>query len=163
MIAPDLQRGTQHVCMSQYKHLYNSCRTPGEHKDQMNWHFKTESEGACPRYVSVMCRGRLFTFDVLGPDGELITAPEIQQHLLRIKECADEAPEIPSMAPLTATNRALWADRYHYLKGIHPENERTLSMRERSIFTLTLGQYSTFISIQFYMKWYTKILRPPKL
>ena len=142
LIAPDLQRGSQHVCMSQYKHMYNSGRTPGQHKDHMNWHFKTESEGSCPSHVSVMCRGRLFTFDVLGPDGKLITAPEMERNLLHIRECADSAPHIISMAPLTTTNRTLWSERHQHLKEIHPENEKTLMMRETSIFTLTLGNSS---------------------
>merc|ERR1711976_777328 len=80
-------------CMYQYERLFNGCKTPKEGIDQLNDYFKTEAEGPCPSHVTVMCRGRLCSVDVLDADGHLRTAPELQEGLQYIRDLCDSQPE----------------------------------------------------------------------
>lgn len=59
-----------------YKSLYNTARVPGELKDEIHRYFKTEKEGTCPSTILIVSKGRVFYFDFLDENGEVLSAQE---------------------------------------------------------------------------------------
>ncbi|KAB0353786.1 hypothetical protein FD755_023519 [Muntiacus reevesi] len=64
--------------MNQFRMLFSTCKIPGITRDSIINYFRTESEGHSPSHVAVLCRGRVFVFDVMH-EGYVMTAPEIQR------------------------------------------------------------------------------------
>ena len=58
----------------------------------------------------VLCRGRIFNLSVLGPDGEILTPPEIHKQLAHIKTICDKKGPGPGVGALTGDNRTSWAE-----------------------------------------------------
>ncbi len=56
-----------------YRRLFNTARVPGETKDEIHKYFKTESEGSCPAVALVVSRGRVFYFDFVDENGDVIS------------------------------------------------------------------------------------------
>ncbi len=96
-------------CMRQYKNLFNTCKVPGISKDQLISYFKTEEEGACPSHYTVIRHGRIYKFETHHENGELLTAPEMEVQLQRIKDDADKQSRISGVGALTSENRTTWA------------------------------------------------------
>lgn len=67
-----------------------------------------ESEGPVSTNLVVICRGRLFLFNVVDSSGFVITAPEIEQQLRHIHTTCAGKPEGPGIGALTAENRTTW-------------------------------------------------------
>ncbi|XP_032499409.1 peroxisomal carnitine O-octanoyltransferase isoform X3 [Phocoena sinus] len=68
--------GNTPLDMNQFRMLFSTCKVPGITRDSLINYFRTESEGHCPSHIAVMCRGRVFVFDVMH-EGCLMTPPEI--------------------------------------------------------------------------------------
>ncbi|XP_060013172.1 peroxisomal carnitine O-octanoyltransferase isoform X3 [Lagenorhynchus albirostris] len=68
--------GNTPLDMNQFRMLFSTCKVPGITRDSVINYFRTESEGHCPSHIAVMCRGRVFVFDVMH-EGCLMTPPEI--------------------------------------------------------------------------------------
>ena len=58
----------------------------------------------------VLCGGRIFNFNVIGPDGEILTPPEIHKQLAHIKSICDKKGPGPGVGALTGDNRTSWAE-----------------------------------------------------
>jgi carnitine O-octanoyltransferase len=59
-----------------YRSLYNTARVPGDPKDEIHRYFKTEKEGDCPHIILVISKGRVFYFDFLDENGEVLSPQE---------------------------------------------------------------------------------------
>ncbi|KAI5612002.1 peroxisomal carnitine O-octanoyltransferase, partial [Silurus asotus] len=131
--------------MDQFRMLFCTCKVPGVKKDSILNYFKTESEGPCPSHLTVMCRGRIFTFDALC-DGRIVTPPEILRQLTYIKESCDGEVSGDGVAALTSEERTKWAKAREHLISIDPVNKNILETIQSSLFVITLDDakpYST--------------------
>ena len=73
-------------------------------------HYILEAEGETPSNLVVLCGGRIFNFNVIGPDGEILTPPEIHKQLAHIKSVCDKEGPGPGVGALTGDNRTSWAE-----------------------------------------------------
>ncbi|KAL6462317.1 hypothetical protein MHYP_G00287390 [Metynnis hypsauchen] len=131
--------------MHQFRMLFCTCKVPGITKDSILNYFKTESEGPCPSHVVVMCRGRIFSFDVLC-DGRILTPPELLRQLTYIKESCVGEPEGDGVGALTSEERTRWAKTRQHLISIDPVNKTILETIQSSLFVIALDDakpYST--------------------
>ncbi|XP_060065986.1 peroxisomal carnitine O-octanoyltransferase-like [Ylistrum balloti] len=125
-------------CMSQFRKAYNTCRIPGINKDKLLSYFLTDSEGTSPGHLTVMCRGRIFAFDGVNANGEILTPPEIQSQLQRIKDVCETKPEGPGLGALTGDERTTWAKTRSQLVALHPNNYTNLELIQSSIINVVL-------------------------
>ncbi|XP_076869036.1 peroxisomal carnitine O-octanoyltransferase isoform X2 [Brachyhypopomus gauderio] len=131
--------------MDQFRMLFCTCKVPGVTKDTILNYFKTESEGPCPSHLVVMCRGRVFSFDVLC-DGRILSPPELLRQLTYIKENCDAEVEGDGVAALTTEERTRWAKAREHLIAIDPVNKTILETIQSSLFVISLDDarpYST--------------------
>ncbi|KAG8443192.1 hypothetical protein GDO86_011848 [Hymenochirus boettgeri] len=123
--------------MSQFRKLFNTCKIPGITRDEIINCFKTESEGSCPTLLTVMARGRIFTFDAV-PEGHILTPPEILRQLAYIQTiCHTEPPGI-GLSALTTEQRTHWAQIREHLINLDPNNLSCLEEIQSSLFVLSL-------------------------
>ncbi|XP_033718850.1 peroxisomal carnitine O-octanoyltransferase isoform X5 [Tursiops truncatus] len=100
--------GNTPLDMHQFRMLFSTCKVPGITRDSVINYFRTESEGHCPSHIAVMCRGRVFVFDVMH-EGCLMTPPEILRQLTYIQKKCHSEPDGPGVAALTSEERTRWA------------------------------------------------------
>nr|XP_030712880.1 peroxisomal carnitine O-octanoyltransferase isoform X4 [Globicephala melas] len=100
--------GNTPLDMNQFRMLFSTCKVPGITRDSVINYFRTESEGHCPSHIAVMCRGRVFVFDVMH-EGCLMTPPEILRQLTYIQKKCHSEPDGPGVAALTSEERTRWA------------------------------------------------------
>ncbi|OWF42358.1 peroxisomal carnitine O-octanoyltransferase-like isoform X2 [Mizuhopecten yessoensis] len=130
-------KGNQ-LCMSQFRKAFNTCRVPGINKDKLLSYFLTESEGISPGHISVMCRGRIYVFDGQDANGEILTPPEIQSQLQRIRDICDFQPEGLGIGAVTGDERTQWAQTRNQLIALDPKNYANLELIQSSIINVVL-------------------------
>lgn len=149
--------GNTPLDMNQFRMLFSTCKVPGITRDSIMNYFRTESEGHSPSHLAVLCRGRVFVFDVIH-EGSLITPPEFLRQLTYIQEKCQSEPEGPGIAALTSEERTRWAKAREYLISLDPENLTLLEKIQSSLFVysiedgrphVTPEDYSQIISILF--------------
>ncbi|TKS82045.1 Peroxisomal carnitine O-octanoyltransferase [Collichthys lucidus] len=144
-LAPQ-KAGQTALDMDQFRMLFCTCKVPGVKKDTIHNYFKTEREGPCPSHLVVICRGRLFTFDALSADGQILTPPELLRQLSYVKERCDREPEGDGVCALTSEERTRWAKAREHLISIDPHNKTILETIQSSLFVICLDEakpYST--------------------
>ncbi|KAM6201358.1 peroxisomal carnitine O-octanoyltransferase isoform 2-T2 [Rhynchocyon petersi] len=130
--------GNTPLDMNQFRMLFSTCKIPGITRDSVINYFNTESEGPSPSHVAVLCRGRVFVFDVLH-EGCLITAPEILRQLTYIHKKCHSEPDGPGVAALTCEERTRWAKAREYLIGLAPDNLAKLEKVQSSILVYSMN------------------------
>ncbi|GFO28287.1 carnitine o-octanoyltransferase [Plakobranchus ocellatus] len=126
------------ISMDVYKRIFNTVKVPGVDKDELVQYFKTEKEGDCPTHVVVMSKGHIFCLEMFGEDGELLTPPEIEVQLEKIKTKSNALGPAQGVAYLTSMDRRAWAEARGRLIKLHPQNEETLQAIQESIMALWL-------------------------
>lgn len=122
-----------------YRRFYNTVRIPGEMKDEIVCHFKTETEGNCSNDINIMGRGRIFKISGLQPNGEILTPQQCLSALLEIRAMLDsETKETPSVPILTCDNRTSWAKNREYLLNLSKNNRDVLAAIEEGIAVVSL-------------------------
>lgn len=155
------------MCMNQFLRAYSTCRIPGVHVDHLSFNFKTESQGDTPRHAIVMYKERIFTFDCVDEDYEILTPPEISQQLQKIKDFCKTHPQGQGVGALTALERTPWAEMRSRLMALHPENFHYLRTIETAIFVATLDDANPTSEVELFQeslggtpidKWFDKSL-----
>nr|XP_023700311.1 peroxisomal carnitine O-octanoyltransferase [Paramormyrops kingsleyae] len=141
--------GSVPLDMDQFRMLFCTCKVPGVATDTIHNYFKTESEGQCPSHLVVMCRGRIFAFDVVY-DGHILTPPELLRQLSYIKEMCDKEPEGEGVSALTTEERTRWAKAREYLISMDPMNEAVLDTIQSSLFVVSLDESRPYSSPENY-------------
>lgn len=142
---PVHKSGNTPLDMNQFRMLFSTCKVPGITRDSIKNYFKTESEGHSSSHLTVLCRGRVFVFDVLH-EGNLITPPEILRQLTHIfKKCHSE-PDGPGIAALTTEERTQWAKARDYLISLDQENLTKLEKIQSSILVYSLDDGSPHVT-----------------
>ena len=70
----------------------------------------SESEGPVPTHVVVLCNKRIYKLDVIKPNGDLHTPPQLERALLEIKQDSVAKGVGMGLSTLTSENRTTW---YH--------------------------------------------------
>ncbi|MBZ3872666.1 Peroxisomal carnitine O-octanoyltransferase [Sciurus carolinensis] len=141
--------GNTPLDMNQFRMLFSTCKVPGINRDSLKNYFRTESEGHSPSHIAVLCRGRIFVFDVIH-EGCLITPPELLRQLTYIyKKCHSE-PDGPGIPALTSEERTRWAKAREYLIGLDPENLTLLEKIQSSLFVYSIEDGSPHITPEDY-------------
>ncbi|XP_053322479.1 peroxisomal carnitine O-octanoyltransferase [Spea bombifrons] len=127
--------------MHQFRNLFNTCKVPGVTRDAIANYFKTESEGICPTHVTVMSRGRIFTFEAVHED-QILTPPEILRQLTYIQNICQTEPNGIGLAALTTEQRTQWALTRQHLVNLDPKNLSNLEKIQSSLFVVSIDDAS---------------------
>ncbi|XP_034523172.1 peroxisomal carnitine O-octanoyltransferase isoform X1 [Ailuropoda melanoleuca] len=146
---PVNKSGNSPLDMNQFRMLFSTCRIPGITRDSITNHFRTESEGHSPTHIAVLCRGRVFVFDVIH-DGCLITPPEICRQLTYIHRKCHSEPDGPGIAALTSEERTQWAKAREYLISLDPENLTMLEKIQSSLLVYSIEDSSPHVTPEDY-------------
>ncbi|XP_004702696.1 peroxisomal carnitine O-octanoyltransferase isoform X2 [Echinops telfairi] len=149
--------GNTPLDMNQFRMLFSTCKVPGITRDSIVNYFNTESEGCSPSHIAVLCRGRVFAFDVIH-EGCLITPPEILRHLTYIQKKCHSEPNGPGVAALTSEERTRWAKAREYLIGLTPENLTILEKIQSSILVYCMNDGSPHVTPEDYSQISSMIL-----
>lgn len=123
-----------------YRRLYNTCRVPGEVKDEVQEYFKTEDEGDCPATGLLVSRGRVFIFDFTA-NGEVIS-PQDFLHIFRIaRDAIDKETTEPGIPILTSDERTNWAKNRKHLIELSPDNANFLKIVESAAMTCQFDDF----------------------
>ncbi|XP_019636197.1 PREDICTED: peroxisomal carnitine O-octanoyltransferase-like isoform X1 [Branchiostoma belcheri] len=129
-------RTGQPFCMDQFRKMVSTHRIPGVTMDRIVSHFRTEAEGTAPTHITLLCKGRVFKLEVIDPEGEPLTPPELKRQLDSVRQQCENAPEGPHISTLTAENRTKWAMIREKLMTMDTVNAENLSVIEQSIIVL---------------------------
>ncbi|XP_074538683.1 peroxisomal carnitine O-octanoyltransferase [Halichoeres trimaculatus] len=146
---PPQKAGKKALDMDQFRMLFCTCKVPGVKKDTILSYFKTESEGQCPSHITVMCRGRIFTFDALC-DGKILTPPELLRQLSYVQNVCEGEPEGDGVGALTSEERTQWAKAREHLINIDPHNKTILEIIQSSLFIISLDEAKPYSSPENY-------------
>ncbi|XP_020843150.1 peroxisomal carnitine O-octanoyltransferase isoform X1 [Phascolarctos cinereus] len=135
--------------MNQFRMLFSTCKVPGITRDSIINYFRTESEGHTPSHIAVLCRGRIFVFDVMH-EGCMMTPPELLRQLTYIKNKCHSEPDGPGVAALTSEERTRWAEAREYLIGLDPKNLTILEKIQSSLLVFSLDDASPQVTPEDY-------------
>ncbi|GFS05585.1 carnitine O-octanoyltransferase [Elysia marginata] len=121
------------LCMYQYKRIFNTINVPGVHRDKLIHYFKTEREGDCPSHIVVMSKGHIFCMETLDDNGEILTPPEMEAQLQKIKDRSIALGPAQGVPFLTSMERTTWAEARSRLVSLDPQNYHSLEAIQGSI------------------------------
>lgn len=119
-----------------FKRLYNTCRVPGEDKDEVHEYFKIVSEGTCPSVGIIIGRGRVFYFDFI-VDGEILQPQEFLHILTIARDVIENDSVKPGIPILTADERTGWAKNRKHLIELSSNNAELLRIIESAAMTIS--------------------------
>lgn len=123
-----------------YRRCYNNLREPGLVMDKIQCYFQPISEGKTSSKFIFLTKGRIFCFDGMTTDEEILSP---QQFLLKLQEIESIVNQNPStneypVAVLTCDDRSRWAQNRQHLKDLSKKNAQLLNIIEQSIFPVSL-------------------------
>ncbi|XP_037949237.1 peroxisomal carnitine O-octanoyltransferase [Teleopsis dalmanni] len=124
-----------------YKRFFSTTRVPGVEIDHIEGHFKIVSEGKTPTHVLISGRGRLFMFECVDADDNLITPQQILVMLQRVRTIINVEPLGDCVPVLTHDERTTWANNRQQLKELSPANADTLKLIESSSIVIALDEH----------------------
>ena len=87
--------------MEQSKHLFSTTRIPGDPQDSVRTPYTDEWPGpSTERHIVVFSRGRMYTMDVLGPDGSRTRVDEIADGMRTVLAAATERAPVDDLGRL---------------------------------------------------------------
>ncbi|MET7639636.1 choline/carnitine O-acyltransferase [Streptomyces sp. NPDC005438] len=137
-LPPVVLRG-QPQSMDQHRYVFSSTRIPGEELDTVRTPYSDQWPGPSQaRHIVVLCHGRMFRMDVLGPEGDPYTLDELRAGLEAVTRAAKEPAEPDtSVGHLTTMARAEWATARRRLLT-DPTNAESLETLETALFCVCL-------------------------
>ena len=146
-LAPECldSKGRSPLCMWQYHRLFNHTRIPAT-KALDRWQCYPES---C--HVAVQVQNHWYTFDVVSPDGTLLSSVEFVKELevIRAMSAADIAaaesdrkPRQPPIACMTSGKRDVWCENRNFIRKMNRKTAvETLEAIESAIFHVCLSKH----------------------
>ena len=155
------------LCMYQYQRLYSTTRIPYPKRDIL----RSPDAAVNPtprtaRHIIVICKGHIYSVDVIDQNGKIRQADSIKTDLDNIVGQASSAAD-ESVGMLTALNRDEWASSREDLAAI-PKNAANLDCIETALFALCLESGSPDSRNDYFMallageegnRWYDKSLQ----
>ncbi len=129
-LPPDMDRGTP-LCMSQYRNLFAATRIPGISGDE----FRTYPQS---RHIAVLHGGRVWSLEVISPEGEKASRESIAARLEEIAGLEHSGVRGEGIGVFTALDRKSWASTRKNLSDFSPENRKNLETIESALFVLCL-------------------------
>jgi carnitine O-acetyltransferase len=121
-LKPD-KAGGRPQCMSQYAYIFNACRVPGSKTD----HYVTY-EPSSNNHVVVLCRGHIYSVNVIGSDGNSIGTAAMQAAFDAIVSDAKSLGDcVHPIGVLTSDLRDRWAQARELLIGSSASAETSLN------------------------------------
>lgn len=150
-LRPDTFKGKA-LCMDQYKALFSTARVPMKNDKDAIHVFEASN------HIAVMCRGKVYYFQVLWPDGNVaVDEGDLADILSAIETHAKEEEENAvarsttkdpaairaqqSLGVLTSLPRNEWAVAREELIQHSPMNEESLQIIDSALFVLVLDEY----------------------
>jgi carnitine O-acetyltransferase len=139
MLKPDTFRGKS-LCMDQFKALFSTARVPHlNSKDTINVYEKSN-------HVAVLCRGQMYYFQALWPDGDVaVDYGDLIDILSAIEKNASEMDPMlagrSALGVLTSLCRKEWAHARESMICANPKNEEYLRIVDSALFVLVLDEY----------------------
>ena len=120
--------------MSSYRYLFNSSRIPTKSEDTARAY-----DPSTNNHIVVVRKGKFYAVDVVSPDGEFLSAADLQKQFEHIQQIADAAAEerFP-VGILTAENRDTFTEARQMLLDAAPQNKQALEKIESAIIVLAL-------------------------
>ncbi|MFD8548865.1 choline/carnitine O-acyltransferase [Streptomyces sp. NPDC059649] len=141
-LPPVTQRGRPQT-MEQNKFLFSTTRIPGLEQDTVRAPYTDEWPGPSDaRHIVVFRRGRMYTLDVLGPDGAPHSLDDLKAGLRAVIDAATGAEPDAPVGHLTTMARAEWAAARASLQARHPDNAAALDTIETALFCLCLEDFA---------------------
>lgn len=119
-----------------FKRLYNTCRVPGEEKDEVLEYFKTVSEGSCPAVGIIIGRGRVFYYEFV-VDGKVISPQEFLHVFTIARDVIENDSVEPGIPILTSDERSNWARNRKHVIELSPKNAEQLKIIESAAMTFS--------------------------
>ncbi|RUS79407.1 hypothetical protein EGW08_012820 [Elysia chlorotica] len=126
------------LCMYQYKRIFNTVNVPGVHRDKLIHYFKTEREGDCPSHIIVLSKGHIFCLETLDDNGEILSPPELEAQLQKIKDKSIALGPAQGVPFLTSMERTSWAQARSRLVSLDPQNYHALEAIQSSVLAFWL-------------------------
>lgn len=123
-----------------FRKLYNTCRVPGETKDEVHSYFKTAKEGSCPSTIIIISRGRVFYFDFCDKNGNILSPQEILHAFTIIRDRIEYEDVEKGIPILTCDERTGWAKNRKHLIELSKNNAELLKIIESGALTLNLDE-----------------------
>jgi len=135
---PDIVKGAP-LCMDQFKHIFGSCRVPMKGKDYV----VSDPES---KHVAVMCRGQVYYFKALNPDGSVgideSGVKQVVEAILTDSEGIDSySATTGALGVLTSLERSKWALTRQNLLAHSEHNKSTLAIIDSALFVLVLDDF----------------------
>lgn len=122
---PADKEGPNPICMHQYTKLLGAARIPVSGRDIL-------VQNHTARHIVVLSRRQFYAIDIIGQNGQALTAAALKPVLDTI--CADaEAtaapsnPTIPNISILTSDHRDAWADVYPEVQRLNGKNLQVIN------------------------------------
>eukprot|EP00794_Sanderia_malayensis_P003570 gene3570-4074_t len=129
--------------MKLFHGLFATARMPGLEKDTiLNYSLKDGQPSLDMRHVVVMKRNRFYTFDVLTPNLEVLTTPEIERQFHRINAMAESKDKGPGVGAFTAIDRTSWKKTQDYLFSLDENNRKIVDTINKSLVVFILDDKS---------------------
>ncbi|CAO3618143.1 unnamed protein product [Cunninghamella echinulata] len=138
-IPPDVSRSGP-FCMHQLKGVFSTTRIPELPRDKVISHYP-----ATAKHITVIYKDQLYSVDVLGPNGEVLSTKTIESQLKKVVDQVEATPESQRQLPiglLTSENRDTWAKVRASLES-NPHNAATFNDIDNALFAVCLDNYSS--------------------
>lgn len=142
-LKPDTFKGKP-LCMDQFKALFSTARIPMKNAKDSIYVFDKSN------HIAVLCRGSVYYFQVLWPDGHVAVdetdiadiLEAIQNHALEeVGTAKDPLKGQQSIGVLTSLPRNEWAQARDDLTKHSPRNAESLKIIDSALFVLVLDDY----------------------
>ncbi|GFO07734.1 peroxisomal carnitine o-octanoyltransferase-like [Plakobranchus ocellatus] len=135
------------LCNHQFRKLFSSAKIPGIPSDGTHCFFKSVFEPShqeSPKHIIVICRGQMFSLDIILEEFTTLPAKELNMNLQQILSIAEEntlnrqREEYHSIGILSALDRDLWSETRLHLMELSDNNRSCLQKLEEAMFVLSL-------------------------
>lgn len=125
------------LCMHSYKWLFNTVRYPNKPSDTAKQFDPYQNQ-----HIAVIRKGRFFEFDLVKPDGQWLSAKEIETQLRKVIQSAGDQETPDPVGALTSEHRDTWTDARSELIKDSPQNIKSLERIESAIVCVALDDTS---------------------
>ncbi|KIJ62738.1 hypothetical protein HYDPIDRAFT_114433 [Hydnomerulius pinastri MD-312] len=130
-IEPEKVRGMP-LCMDSYKWLFHSSRYPVKPSDTA-----AKFDPTTHNHVVFVRKNKFFEVPLASPDGQELSAAELEVQIERVIKLAGDDKGVP-IGALTSENRDIWADAREALLAASPLNAKSLERIESSAIIVCL-------------------------
>ncbi|KAF7980471.1 hypothetical protein HWV62_37946 [Athelia sp. TMB] len=130
-LEPEKVRGAP-LCMDSYKWMFHASRYPTKPSDTAH-----KFDPQTHNHVVFIRKNKFFSVPLVTPDGQELSAAELEVQVERVIRLAGEDKAVP-IGALTSDNRDIWTDARETLVAASPQNEESLKAIESAAVLVAL-------------------------